>query len=157
MAGALCVAGGAGAVAADAATSASKRCKTVNGKRTCAKGPRWRKPTRLAAPRAPIDYTKVRGLSQPTFTDVERTTHELVVSDNTRLHLEIVKPKGAENLGVILDASPYHGTLYDRAGARMIPVAGKDGRLLGLSGFFAKRGYAVVFMDLRGPGCPPVA
>ncbi len=104
------------------------------------------------APQAPIDYTAIKGLSQPTFTDIERTTHELVVGDGTRIHLEIVKPKGAKSLGVILEASPYHGTLYDRTGERMIPVAGKDGKLVGLSGFFAKRGYAVVFMDMRGTG-----
>jgi predicted acyl esterase len=104
------------------------------------------------APKAPIDYTRVKGVSQPTFTDVERTTQELTVADGTRIHLEIVKPRGARNLGVILEASPYHGTLYDRTGDRMIPLAGKDGKLVGLSGFFAKRGYAVVFMDMRGTG-----
>jgi predicted acyl esterase len=112
----------------------------------------WRKITRLPRNRYPIDYTAIRGLSQPTFTGVERTTYELPVADGTRLHLEIVKPAGAENLGVILEASPYHGTLYDRTGARMIPLPGKDGKLVGLSGFFPKRGYAVVFMDLRGTG-----
>jgi predicted acyl esterase len=104
------------------------------------------------APQTPIDYTAIKGLSQPGFTGVERTTHELVVGDGTRLHLEIVKPRGAKNLGVILEASPYHGTLYDRTGDRMIPLPGKDGKLVGLSGFFPKRGYAVVFMDMRGTG-----
>jgi predicted acyl esterase len=149
VAGALCL-GGAGAAAAGAAKPEAKRC--VDETRACANGqPRWRK-VRLRGGGAPIDYTAVRGLSKPTFDGVERTTHELFAGDNTRLHLEIVKPKGAENLGVILEASPYHGTLYDRTGARMIPLPGKDGKLVGLSGFFAKRGYAVVFMDMRGTG-----
>ncbi|HEX4364606.1 MAG TPA: CocE/NonD family hydrolase [Solirubrobacteraceae bacterium] len=112
------------------------------------------KPMPAATPRslAPVDYTKLSGLSQLTYTNVQRTVHELTVADGTRLHLEIVKPEGATNLGVILEASPYHGTLYDRTGGRMIPLPGKDGKPLGLSGFFPQRGYAVVFMDLRGTG-----
>jgi len=105
-----------------------------------------------AAQRLPVDYTALPGLSQPTFTGVERTVHELVVGDGTRLHLEIVKPRDAKDLGVIVEASPYHGTLYDRTGGRMLPIPGKDGKLVGLSGFFPKRGYAVVFMDMRGTG-----
>ncbi|MEA2157460.1 MAG: hypothetical protein QOE11_3600 [Solirubrobacteraceae bacterium] len=104
------------------------------------------------APKAPIDYTAIKGLSQPIFTDIERITHELVVGDGTRIHLEIVKPKGATKLGVVMEASPYEGTLYDRTGARMIPLPGRDGQLTGLAGFFPRRGYAVVFMDMRGTG-----
>jgi predicted acyl esterase len=107
---------------------------------------------RASAALTPIDYTAVAGLSQPTLGDVERTTHELRVGDATRIHLEIVKPEDAENLGVILEASPYHGTLYDRTGARMIPLPGKDGKPAGLAGFFPQRGNAVVFMDMRGTG-----
>jgi predicted acyl esterase len=106
----------------------------------------------VRAPRTPIDYTAIKGLSQPSLRGVQRTTHELVTADGTRIHLEIVKPSGAQKLGVILEASPYHGTLYDRTGDRMIPLPGKDGKLVGLAGFFPKRGYAVVFMDLRGTG-----
>ena len=156
MAAALCLV--VGPVAADAGPSAAKRCHSVKGKRVCARAaatagkPKWRKITRVGARNLPIDYTANAGLSQPTFTQVERTTHELFVGDNTRLHLEIVKPKGAKDLGVILEASPYHGTLYDRTGARMIPLPGKDGQPTGLSGYFPQRGYAVVFMDLRGTG-----
>ena len=147
-----------GPVVADARSPAAKRCHSVKGKRVCARAtattskPKWRKITRIGARQLPIDYTANAGLSQPTFTQVERTTHELLVGDNTRLHLEIVKPKGAKDLGVILEASPYHGTLYDRTGARMIPLPGKDGQPAGLSGYFPQRGYAVVFMDLRGTG-----
>ena len=91
-----------------------------------------KKPKKAAAPDpAPIDYTKRPGLSKPNFTDVVRTTTELTVADGTRLHLEIVKPKAGRNLGVILEASPYHGTLYDRTGGRMLPLPGKDGKLVG--------------------------
>jgi putative CocE/NonD family hydrolase len=155
VAATLCL--GGGAVAAGAAARPAIRC--AKSKATCANATGETAPrkmiNRLRAGQVPIDYTAVAGLSQPTFTGVERTTKELFVGDNTRLHLEIVKPKGAENLGVILEASPYHGTLYDRTGARMIPLPGKDGKdgkLVGLSGFFPQRGYAVVFMDMRGTG-----
>jgi predicted acyl esterase len=154
----------AASAAAGSHATAGKRCHTVTraGKRVRVCPPKRRAATpkrraghtsaAAAAERIPVDYTALKGLSQPTFTGVERTTHELVVGDGTRLHLEIVKPKGAKDLGVILEASPYHGTLYDRTGGRMIPLPGRDGALVGLSGFFPKRGYAVVFMDLRGTG-----
>lgn len=153
------VAGAAGAetrTSAVASVKKKQRCHLAKRKgrsvRVCTKAKRKKKPAAAAASPVPVDYTKLRGLSQPTLGDIERTTKELTVADGTRLHLEIVKSKSAKNLGVILEASPYHGTLYDRTGARMIPLPGKDGKLLGLSGFFPKRGYAVVFMDLRGTG-----
>ena len=54
---------------------------------------------------------------------------------------------------VILEASPYHGTLADRDGTRILPEPrDADGRSIGLTGYFAPRGYAVVMMDLRGTG-----
>jgi predicted acyl esterase len=54
---------------------------------------------------------------------------------------------------VILEASPYHGTLADREGRRILPEPhGPDGVSLGLTGYFAPRGYAVVMVDLRGTG-----
>jgi putative CocE/NonD family hydrolase len=150
--GGLTLPAGAAKVPTSANAKASKRCHMAmrNGKsvRVCTV-----KKRKVAAPDpAPIDYTKLQGLSKPNFTDVVRTTKELTVGDGTRLHLEIVKPKAGRKLGVILEASPYHGTLYDRTGGRMLPLTGKDGKLVGLSGFFPKRGYAVVFMDLRGTG-----
>ena len=111
-----------------------------------------RVPSKFTVAPKPLDYTKLDGLSRPSFGDVRRTTVALRVADGTRLHLEIVKPHGSKQLGVIVEASPYHGTLYDRTGDRMIPLPGADGKLTGLSGFFPKRGYAVVFMDMRGTG-----
>ncbi len=151
--GGLTLPAGAASVPTSASSKTAKHCHKAkrNGKtvRVCTKVTK----RRVAAPDpAPIDYAKLQGLSKPNFTDVVRTTKELTVGDGTRLHLEIVKPKAAHGLGVILEASPYHGTLYDRTGGRMIPLPGKDGKLVGLSGFFPKRGYAVVFMDLRGTG-----
>jgi predicted acyl esterase len=141
------------------AATAKRRCHmaTRQGRRVrvCPPKPKKKKKKQAGARAAsltPVDYTALPGLSQPTFTDVRRTVHELKVADGTRLHLEIVKPAGATKLGVIVEASPYHGTLYDRTGARMVPIAGADGTLEGLAGFFPKRGYAVVFMDLRGTG-----
>ena len=101
----------------------------------------------------PTDYRKVAGLSPAAFKDIERevvrykTTH-----DGTELYLEVVKPKGAQNLPVILEASPYHGTLADRDGTRILPDPKVNGKSIGLTGWFAPRGYAVVMMDLRGTG-----
>ena len=54
---------------------------------------------------------------------------------------------------MVLEASPYHGTSADRDGTRILPdpkVGG--GKSIGLTGFFAPRGYAVAMMDLRGTG-----
>jgi uncharacterized protein len=54
---------------------------------------------------------------------------------------------------VILESSPYHGTLADRDGRRILPEPrDADGKSIGLTGYFAPRGYAVVMMDLRGTG-----
>jgi len=101
----------------------------------------------------PRDYTKIAGLSQPTYTDIERIVVPFTTRDGTDLYVEVVKPKGATNLGVILEASPYHGTLYERTGTRILPLPlDKDGKPVGLTGYFPQRGYAVVMMDLRGTG-----
>jgi predicted acyl esterase len=134
---------GGGVLPADAATP-KKQAGTTALKQSKRKFPKL--------PTAPLDYTAIKGLSQPKYDDIERTTHTLVVGDGTKIHLEIVKSRSAKNLGVIMEASPYEGTLYERTGERMIPLPGKDGKLEGLAGFFPKRGYAVVFMDMRGTG-----
>lgn len=128
----------AGAATKKTKASVANRCHTAkrNGKavRVCPPKSKKKKKTvkAKAASLVPPDYTALTGLSQPTFGDVQRTVHELKVGDATRLHLEIVKPAGAKDLGVIVEASPYHGTLYDRTGARMIPPPGKDGTLVEL-------------------------
>ena len=100
----------------------------------------------------PTDYTKVAGLSQPVH-ETERLSFEVPMQDGIALYVEVVKPKGAGAWPVVLEASPYHGTVADRDGTRIFPdPKDADGKLLGLTGYFAPRGYAVVMVDLRGTG-----
>jgi len=100
----------------------------------------------------PLDYTKVKGLSTARY-ETEREVIRLPAFDGRELYLEVVKPKKAGRWPVILESSPYHGTLADRDGTRILPVPrDEDGRSLGLTGYFAPRGYAVVMHDLRGTG-----
>ncbi|HEX2041393.1 MAG TPA: CocE/NonD family hydrolase [Acidimicrobiales bacterium] len=101
----------------------------------------------------PADYTTTANLSQPTHTSIVRTVHDVVGYDGTKLYVEVVRPAALGRYPVILEASPYHGTLADRDGTRILPEPrDADGRSLGLTGYFAPRGYAVVMMDLRGTG-----
>jgi predicted acyl esterase len=101
---------------------------------------------------APIDYSQIKGLSQPTYTDIETQEMRLPMADGTEIYLEITKPKAAGHYGVIVESSVYHGTLYPRTGTRILPGPEKGGEQIGLKGFFPPRGYAVVMMDLRGTG-----
>ena len=79
--------------------------------------------------------------------------------DGTEVYIEVTRP--ADDAGqpldgqwpVILEASPYHGTLADREGMRILPdPRDENGTSLGLTGYFVPKGYAVVMMDLRGTG-----
>ena len=79
--------------------------------------------------------------------------------DGTEVYIEVTRP--ADDAGqpldgqwpVILEASPYHGTLADREGMRILPdPRDENGTSLGLTGYFVPTGYAVVMMDLRGTG-----
>ena len=101
---------------------------------------------------APLDYTKVEGLSQPQHETVEET-FRVPMSDGKTMYVEVTRPKGEGRFPVILEASPYHGTLADREGIRIFPDP-RDGedKPIGMTGYFAPRGYAVVMMDLRGTG-----
>jgi putative CocE/NonD family hydrolase len=106
-------------------------------------------------PKAPqaFDYTKVPGLSQPTVKKVEKLELTVPAEDGKELYIEVTKPAGPGTFPVILEASPYHGPLADRDGTRILPdPKDEDDKPLGLTGFFAPRGYAVVMMDLRGTG-----
>jgi uncharacterized protein len=108
--------------------------------------------TAAPAPKA-FDYTRIAGLSQPTPGEVEKTVVRVPAHDGKLLYVEVTKPVGKKRLPVILEASPYHGPLGDREGTRILPdPKDEDGKPLGLTGFFAPRGYAVVMMDLRGTG-----
>jgi predicted acyl esterase len=75
------------------------------------------------------------------------------MDDGVMMYVEVERPKAPGRFGTILELSPYHGTLADRMGTRVLPGP-KDsaGNAIGLSGYFASRGYAVVFADLRGTG-----
>jgi uncharacterized protein len=107
---------------------------------------------RAPAAGPPADYTQTRNLTQPRFD----TVHEVVrvpAFDGEELYLEVTRPKGTGRFPVILESSPYHGTLADRDGTRILPEPrDADGKPLGLTRYFAPRGYAVVMMDLRGTG-----
>ena len=100
----------------------------------------------------PKDYSKIKGLSQPRFETV-RETYEVEMNDGIMMYVEVERPKVPGRFGTILELSPYHGTIADRIGSRILPgPKGDDGKPIGLSGYFAPRGYAVVFADLRGTG-----
>ena len=102
----------------------------------------------------PVDYTQVAGLSQPIYT-TERKTYEVVAHDGINLYVEVEMPKNApagSRFPVILEASPYHGVNATRIGDRILPYPKVNNASIGLSGFFAPRGYAVAFMNLRGTG-----
>ena len=101
---------------------------------------------------APKDYTRTKGLSTPRFAT---TTESLMVKmpDGVGLYVEVTRPKAKGRYGVILELSPYHGGAGSRTGARILPgPENEDGGKLGLTGYFAPRGYAVVQVDLRGTG-----
>ena len=99
----------------------------------------------------PTDYMKVKGLSQPRYKTVRESTR-VEMKDGTELYVEVVRPKAKGRFGTILELSPYHGTLADRSGTRILPGPKENGEAIGLAGYFAPRGYAVVFVDLRGTG-----
>jgi putative CocE/NonD family hydrolase len=105
------------------------------------------------APAVAFDYSaQADKLTQPQY-ETEREVVRLPAFDGTELYIEVVKPTAEGRYPVILEASPYHGTLADRDGTRIFPgPKSLDGDLLGLTGYFAPRGYAVVMFDLRGTG-----
>src|ERR671917_1836687 len=110
------------------------------------------KPSGFPSAGPPADYTQTQNLSQPRF-ETTREVVRLPAFDGEELYIEITRPKTAERVPVILEASPYHGTLADREGTRILPEPrDADGNSIGLTGYFAPRGYAVVMMDLRGTG-----
>lgn len=100
----------------------------------------------------PMDYSNIKGLSQPRYETV-REGFEVEMEDGIMMYVEVERPKAPGRFGTILELSPYHGTLADRLGTRILPgPKDKSGNAIGLSGYFAPRGYAVVFADLRGTG-----
>ena len=112
----------------------------------------------VAAPLAPMDYiAQADKLSQPSYPDVVKESFRIDAHDGETLYIEVTRPNpatyGEMQLPVILEASPYHGTIASRTGDRVFPgPRDANGKLLGMTGYFAPRGYAVVMMDLRGTG-----
>src|SRR5687767_11550571 len=85
--------------------------------------------TAAAAPKLEaFDYvSNSRHLTQPKY-ETERTVVKLPAFDGKLLYIEIVRPKADRRFPVILEASPYHGTLADRDGTRIFPdPVGEDG------------------------------
>lgn len=105
-----------------------------------------------SAPAKSFDYTKVKGLSRPAYA-TKRYTFDVPMKDGVKLYVEVVRPSKPGRYATILELSPYHGTNADRSGTRILPGP-KNGQnqSIGLAGYFAPRGYAVVFADLRGTG-----
>ena len=108
------------------------------------------RPTRTAG--APKDYRKSVGLTTPRY-PIVREAYEVKMHDGVMMYVEVVRPTAKGRFGTILELSPYHGPSADRSGTRIFPGPEDDeGNKIGLAGYFAPRGYAVVFADLRGTG-----
>ena len=67
---------------------------------------------RPASAGPPADSTQTRNLSQPRYETV-RDVVRVPAFDGEELYLEVVRPKAAGRFPVILESSPYHGTLAD--------------------------------------------
>lgn len=106
----------------------------------------------------PTDYiAQADQLSQPDHPETITEVLQIPAHDGELLYVEVTRPDPAaypgETFPVILEASPYHGTIATRIGDRIFPdPKDEDGNNLGLTGYFAPRGYAVAMMDLRGTG-----
>ncbi|MFT4745199.1 MAG: putative acyl esterase [Nitriliruptoraceae bacterium] len=107
---------------------------------------------------APTDYVALAGeLSQPDYPDTIVESHQLPIGGGETLYVEITRPDpavyGELVLPVVMEASPYHGTTASRTGTRIFPdPVDESGNAIGLTGYFAPRGYAVAMVDLRGTG-----
>jgi uncharacterized protein len=124
-----------------------------------------------------FDYRKLKKkLSKVQFKDSQIIREEFEVPMSAEepthpgmevtMHVEVIRPKKVNPYATILELSPYHGTIADRNGARIFPgpkkanlppwidtsIYSATDRNLGLAGYFAPRGYAVVMADLRGTG-----
>src|SRR5918999_2508252 len=150
----------AGTAAAPMSAARAKRVKNKLATRVKTKGSYY-------------DYRKTKGLSKATFKhgDIVRESFQVPMSTpdpnvpgEVNLYVEVVRPKKMAKYPTILELSPYHGTLADRSGARIFPGpkyvgarpayidTPEEDKTLGLAGYFAPRGYSVVFADLRGTG-----
>ena len=107
---------------------------------------------------APTDYiAQADQLSQPDYPETITEVLQIPAHDGELLYVEVTRPDpavyGDETFPVVMEASPYHGTIASRIGDRIFPdPKDEQGNNLGLTGYFAPRGYAVAIMDLRGTG-----
>ncbi|GAA5114856.1 CocE/NonD family hydrolase [Haloechinothrix salitolerans] len=109
-------------------------------------------PATHAPPNQAYDYTETPRLSEDRYETVKET-FEIPMHDGVEVYVEVTKPKQSGEWPVVMEASPYHGTLADREGTRILPEPrDENGNPVGLTGYFAPKGYAVVIMDLRGTG-----
>ncbi len=120
---------------------------------------------------APADYIdRADELSEDEYSEIVTERFDVEAHDGETLSVLVTRPDpdeypelypdggrdGAEGeagggLPVIMEASPYHGTLADYDGIRIFPdPEDEDGAKLGLTGYFAPRGYAVAMVALRG-------
>ena len=101
---------------------------------------------------APTDYiAQADELSQPEHDELIQETLRIPTHDGEQLSVEITRPDTDEPVPVVMEASPYHGTSADYDGIRIFPdPVDEDGEQLGLTGYFAPRGYAVAMVALRG-------
>lgn len=109
------------------------------------------------ADRAPASYIEAKGLSEPSYPKTITESYEVPMFDGIWLYAEVTWPDpslyGDGPWPVVMEVSPYHGTLADRDGIRVFPDArDAEGRQIGLTGYFAPRGYAVAMVNLRGSG-----
>ena len=106
----------------------------------------------------PADFIARKAtLSQPNYPSVITESTRVTLFDGETMYVEVTRPDpavyGEQKFPVILEASPYHGANGTRIGDRIFPdPKAEDGSNLGLTGYFAPRGYAVVMADLRGMG-----
>ena len=94
----------------------------------------------------PVDYAKITGLSKPVYQNIVVDKHTLTMADGVELYVEVTRPADEGRWPVIAEISPYHGTIYQRDGVRILPEQG------GLANYFPPRGYAVMMVDVRGTG-----
>lgn len=105
----------------------------------------------------PTDYRKVKGLSKPIHEKTVLESFEVPMHDGVNLYVEVTRPDPKaygkkKSWPVVMEVSPYHGTIADRDGTRIFPDPREGETPIGLTGYFAPRGYAVAIVDLRGTG-----
>ncbi len=102
----------------------------------------------------PTDFIALADtLSQPVHDELVTDVYEVPMHDGETLYVEVTRPAAEGRYPVVMEISPYHGTIADRIGGRIFPdPRDENGNKEGLAYWFAPRGYAVAIVDLRGTG-----